>query len=33
MIRLGSDARWFEVRCDAQTPGWVHENFLARPHK
>jgi hypothetical protein len=28
--RPGTHARWFEVRCAADTPGWVHENFLAR---
>jgi hypothetical protein len=28
--RPGTHARWFEVRCDADTPGWLHENFLAR---
>lgn len=31
--RPGTHARWFEVRCDADTPGWVHENFLARVHE
>jgi hypothetical protein len=25
----GRKARWFAVRCDTQTVGWVHENFLA----
>jgi hypothetical protein len=27
--RPGTHARWFSVHCDAQTSGWVHENFLA----
>jgi hypothetical protein len=27
--RPGTHARWFAVQCDAQTGGWVHENFLA----
>jgi hypothetical protein len=27
--RPGTHARWLAVRCDAHTPGWIHENFLA----
>jgi hypothetical protein len=26
--RPGTRARWFSVRCDNQTLGWLHENFL-----
>jgi hypothetical protein len=31
--RPGTHARWFAVRCDKQTVGWIHENFLARVHR
>jgi hypothetical protein len=25
----GSKGRWFAVHCDKDSPGWVHENFVA----